>query len=141
MTGHVDPERAAFKAFAALPQDAPIAMLNLVRYREIAAYPEGTEPCTGKQAYRRYARAAAAPFERAGGRILWGGTPELLLIGPAEERWDTAFIAAYPSAAAFLAMLADPEYREAVRHRTAAVADSRLIRCTPDGGAFGPARA
>ncbi|OYW22526.1 MULTISPECIES: hypothetical protein [unclassified Sphingomonas] len=29
---------------------------------------------------------------------------------------------------AFLAMLADPDYREAVKHRSAAVLDSQLIR-------------
>ncbi|HAQ87378.1 MAG TPA: DUF1330 domain-containing protein, partial [Pseudomonas sp.] len=32
---------------------------------------------------------------------------------------------------AFLAMLADPEYRAATIHRTAALADSRLIGCNP----------
>jgi hypothetical protein len=36
-------------------------------------------------------------------------------------------------------MLRDPEYRTAVVHRQAAVADSRLIRCFPSepGAAFG----
>ena len=36
-----------------------------------------------------------------------------------------------PSKAAFLSMLADPEYRAATEHRTAALADSRLIATTP----------
>ena len=48
--------------------------------------------------------------------------------GPADERWDYAFIARYPNAGAFLAMVTDPVYREAVKHRQAAVEDSRLIR-------------
>ena len=39
MTGHIDPERAQFEAFKALPRDRPINMLNLVRVRERAAYP------------------------------------------------------------------------------------------------------
>ena len=30
---HIDPERAAFDAFKALPRDAPIEMLNLLRFR------------------------------------------------------------------------------------------------------------
>ena len=34
---------------------------------------------------------------------------------------------------AFLGMLADPEYRAATVHRTAALADSRLIGCLPPG--------
>jgi uncharacterized protein (DUF1330 family) len=54
---------------------------------------------------------------------------QTVLTGPADEHWDTVFVAHYPSASAFLAMVTDPEYREAVKHRQAAVATSRLIRC------------
>jgi len=36
---HIDPERAQFDAFKALPRDTPIHMLNLVRFRDEAAYP------------------------------------------------------------------------------------------------------
>jgi hypothetical protein len=38
------------------------------------------------------------------------------------------FIAEYPSVAAFVEMIRDPMYRDAVKHRQAAVEDSRLIR-------------
>ena len=37
----------------------------------------------------------------------------------------------YPGGGAFLAMVTDPEYRELVKHRQAAVEDSRLIRMAP----------
>ncbi|WP_245605418.1 DUF1330 domain-containing protein [Roseicyclus elongatus] len=62
-----------------------------------------------------------------------------MLIGPEEDLWDLAFSAEYPSVDAFVSMLRDPDYRKAVRHRQAAVADSRLIRMAPGtpGGAFG----
>ncbi|MBM3555559.1 MAG: DUF1330 domain-containing protein, partial [Alphaproteobacteria bacterium] len=48
-------------------------------------------------------------------------------------------IAEYPSVAAFVAMIRDPAYREAVKHRQAAVLDSRLIRLAPakPGAVFG----
>jgi hypothetical protein len=52
-----------------------------------------------------------------------------MLTGPEDEHWDTVFIAHYPSAHAFLAMVTDADYREAVIHWQAAVADSRLVRC------------
>ena len=51
-----------------------------------------------------------------------------MLIGPSEEKWDECFIAQYPSVGAFVQMVRDPIYREAVKHRQAAVLDSRLIR-------------
>jgi uncharacterized protein (DUF1330 family) len=63
-----------------------------------------------------------------GGDIIWRGSFECTLIGPGEERWDALFIARYPNARAFLAMVTDPEYQEAVVHRQAAVETSRLIR-------------
>lgn len=61
------------------------------------------------------------------------------MIGPQSERWDIAFIAEYPSVAAFVTMLRDPAYREAVKHRQAAVADSQLVRLRPGrpGAHFG----
>jgi uncharacterized protein (DUF1330 family) len=132
---HVDPERAAFEAFKNLPRDTPIEMINLLRYRAQAAYPadhpDVARDLTGADAYRAYSRASGPIFARVGGTIVWSGTPTLVLIGPADEQWDAAFIARYPSAAAFLEMVSDPIYRQAVIHRQAAIETSRLIRCTP----------
>lgn len=132
---HVDPERAAFEAFKALPRDVPIEMLNLLRFRDRAQYPAdhpaAAEGLSGAEAYRRYSAESGPVFAGLGGAILWSGTPEVVLIGPAEERWDAAFIARYPDAAAFLAMVTDPAYRAAVVHRQAAVETSRLIRMAP----------
>lgn len=144
MTGSIDPTREAMAAFRDLPLDQPIAMLNLLRFRGRADYAAQVDPVidrdvSGAEAYAAYGRAAAAPFARAGGRQAWLGTPQLTVIGPADERWDLAFIAEYPSGEAFLGMLRDPEYQAAVVHRQAAVADSRLIRCEArrPGPAFG----
>ncbi|MGN6820142.1 MAG: DUF1330 domain-containing protein [Sphingomonas sp.] len=132
---HIDPTRAQFDAFKALPRDAPIAMLNLIRYREHAAYPDGHESAalglSGAQAYARYGEESGPIFRRVGGSVIWSGAPQLVLTGPADEAWDSAFVALYPGAHAFLEMVTDPAYRLAVVHRQAAVATSRLIRCAP----------
>lgn len=138
---YVDPERAVFDAFKALPRDTAIAMINLIRYRALAAYPDD-HPCAAEQlsgavAYRHYAEESEPVFARVGGRIAWSGAPELVLIGPSDEAWDAAFIAHYASASAFLEMVTDPVYRKAVVHRQAAVATSRLIRCAPRESAAG----
>jgi uncharacterized protein (DUF1330 family) len=135
---HVDPTSARFAAFRALPDAGPIHMLNLIRLRERAVYADG-RAASGREAYRAYGRESAPVFQRVGGRQHWLGRFETTLIGPEDERWDVVFIAAYPSAAAFVEMVRDPVYREAVKHRTAAVADSRLIRLAPlsPGRGFG----
>jgi uncharacterized protein (DUF1330 family) len=135
MTGSIDPLREQFEAFKALPRDQPIQMLNLVRLNAKAAYPEGHpdhgKDLTGLDAYRAYGRTTAHIFARVGGRQVWVGRPQTVVTGPADERWDLAFIAEYPGGGAFLAMVTDPEYRELVKHRQAAVEDSRLIRLEP----------
>jgi uncharacterized protein (DUF1330 family) len=138
MTGYVDPTKEAFAAFRANDRAGPIHMLNLVRFRDKAAYPDGRD-ATGAQAYAAYGRDSYPIFSRLGGRIVWRGNFELMLIGPGEEKWDECFVAEYPSVAAFVAMLRDPGYREAVKHRQAAVLDSRLIRLAPaqTGSGFG----
>ena len=149
LLNHVNPTREQFKAIFGLPLDQPVEMLNLLRFKPLAQYAPGDpehreQPAiSGAEAYARYSAAATPIFERVGGSQLWIGRPELLMIGPAAETWELAFIARYPTAQAFVDMLRDPDYNRATRHRTAAVADSRLIRCAalPAGRTFQPGRA
>jgi hypothetical protein len=54
MTGHVDPTKQAFASFRANDRPGPIHMLNLVRFRDRAAYPDGRE-ATGAEAYASWA--------------------------------------------------------------------------------------
>jgi uncharacterized protein (DUF1330 family) len=136
MPGYIDPTKEAFAAFRASDRPGPIHMLNLVKLRAKAAYPDG-RAATGAEAYQAYGRDSLPVFSRLGGSILWRGKFESTLIGPLEERWDFAFIAQYPSVAAFVEMIRDPVYREAVKHRQAAVEDSRLIRLAPGGAGIG----
>lgn len=137
MSYYVDPERAQFEAFKELPREQPIMMLNLVRFRKKAYYEDDRE-ATGAEAYAAYGKESGPVFRRVGGEIIWRGKPELMLIGPADKRWDVIFVARYPAASAFLEMVTDPDYRIAVKHRQAAVLDSRLIRMAEAdmGGGF-----
>lgn len=130
MNQHIDPTREAFDAFKALPRDTPIHMLNLIRLNDTAVYPDG-ERCPGSEAYRRYGEYSGPIFRELGGRIVWRGTQECMLTGPPDKHWEIAFIARYPHAGAFLAMVTDPGYRKIVIHRQVAVQDSRLIRFAP----------
>lgn len=136
--GHVDPSKDGFAEFVANDRPGPIQMLNLVRLRDRAEYDDGRES-TGAEAYQAYGRESGPIFQRLGGKIIWQGRFEQMLIGPADERWDHCFIAEYPSVDAFAQMIRDPAYREAVKHRQAAVEDSRLVRhaVLPAGSSFG----
>jgi len=138
MAGHIDPTREQFGAMMKMADDDAVQMLNLIRLNETARYEDGRET-TGAEAYKTYGKESGPIFARVGGKIVWAGNPKLVLIGPDDERWDIAFIAEYPSAAAFGEMVKDEAYQQAVKHRQAAVADSRLIRMAPRpvGAGFG----
>ena len=135
MTQYRDTERAQFEIFKSLPRDTPIDMLNLVQFHPQAEYPAdhplASEDLTGAQAYANYGAGSGPVMARVGCEIIWRGGFEVSLIGGPDEHWDTMFIAHYPNAGAFLAMVTDPDYQKAVVHRQAAVMDSRLIRTTP----------
>lgn len=132
---YVDPSRANFDAFKALPRDTPIHMLNLIRFKDKADYPEGHELAgkglSGREAYALYMRTIQPVLERAGGKMAWKGAFECMVTGPEEWGWDETFVMGYPNAAAFLSMVKDPDYAPVVVHRQAAVQDSRLVRFQP----------
>ena len=140
---YIDPSPVNFAAFKDLPRDEPIHMLNLLRYRDLAEYPEGHEHhgngWSGRRAYEEYGRTSGPIFSRVGGTMVWRGAFQTMVTGPDAMRWDDGFIAQYPNSAAFFEMIKDPAYQKAVVNRTAALADSRLVRFKPGetGSGFG----
>ena len=122
--------------FIADSQDAgPIVMINLLRYRDRAEYPSGSsaEPCSGRDAYQRYSAAVMPMLIAVGGKALWLGNVKRTVIGPASDRWDDAILVQYPSRKAFLTMVSTSDYQSVAVHRTAALADSRLIATVSSG--------
>ena len=129
---HIDPPPENWATFKSLPRDTPIQMLNLIRLRDLADYPEGHpnhgKGLTGREAYAIYKAGIAPIIAAAGGGMVWQPPLECVVTGPADE-WDEAFVMGYPNSGAFMAMVKNPHYiADVVPHRTAAVADSRLIR-------------
>ena len=129
---YLDPTRETFDTFKALARDVPINMLNLLRFHEVAQYPanhpNAAKGWSGERAYAEYGKTSGPIFARVGGTIIWRGQMECVVIGPAEQQWDSSFIARYPNSGAFMEMVTDPEYQKAVVNRQAAVLTSRLIR-------------
>lgn len=118
------------KAFAALPDDdGAVSMLNLLRYRERAEYvghPE-QQPCSGREAYARYAKLAFPLVSAVGARPVFIGICIGHVIAPPSERWDDLLLVEYPTRHAFVDALTSTAYRAISFHRTAALQDSRLI--------------
>ena len=112
--------------------DGPIAMLNLLRFREIADYSSAPElapdePVSGAEAYRRYAEHTTPYLTDSGGEVILQGAGGDFFIGPDDERWDHVLIVRQRSLADFFAFAENPGYQAGIGHRTAALADSRLL--------------
>lgn len=92
--------KAQWQAMKSLPQDTPLHMINLIRLRDKADYPADHtkfgKGLSGLEAYRDYGLESTPFLAAVGGKQVWLGTPELVVIGPADELWDIAFIAEYP---------------------------------------------
>ena len=119
---------ASLKAFAE-SNGYSIVMVNLMQVRPNAAYEAPLAGnCTGYEALARYTNESATVRQAAGAELVWSGQAFQMPIGPSEKVWDLVALVRYPSASAYLTMIATEAYEAAARrHRTAALSDSRLI--------------
>jgi uncharacterized protein (DUF1330 family) len=107
-------------------------MLNLLRFRAVADYTASSDlapeaPISGAEAYDRYIAHTLPHLRKSGGDVIFLGAGGAWLIGPDGERWDRAMLVRQKSVAAFMAFAADEAYLAGIGHRTAALADSRLL--------------
>jgi uncharacterized protein (DUF1330 family) len=110
-------------------EDGPFVMVNLLKFKERAEYPDGSEPeLSGREAYARYGAAVQACLASVGGKSVFAGAVTDLLLGEVEELWDMAALAQYPSRAAMMAMVQSPEYQAIEKHRIAGLAGQLNIR-------------
>ncbi len=120
--------------------DRPIWMLNFLSFRTTATYPgreadvPGGSANSGERAYARYGQGLVRPLTRVGGHIAWSSRSVGLLPDTDDGDWDQIAIAVYPSPAAMLTMLGDPDYKAAHVHRAAGLARTRLLATQPLAG-------
>jgi hypothetical protein len=115
-------------------QDAPFLMLNLMRYHDLAAYPEDHPDAgaglTGRQADDRY-----APLE-----ILLDLGAEVVLFGDVaaqvggEHPWDRVAVVRYPSVRSFIDMQDRPDFVARHVHKEAGMRETIIAVCRPVGG-------
>ena len=133
----VFPNREQIEGFMALGQDGPIYMLNLLKFKEKAEYPDGRDTdLTGAEAYAVYSAEVAGHLATVGGRPMFAAKVQRLMLGEVEELWDTAAIAMYPSRKAMMDMLSSADYQASAVHRTAGLAGQLNIELVEPMGAW-----
>jgi haloalkane dehalogenase len=97
------PTPAQMQDFIALPDDHPIVMVNLLKFK----------PNGGQAEYAKYAAAIQPILEKLGAKVLFAGKSEYCLIGKAD--WDMVALVQYPRKKTLFQMSMSPEYR-AIHH-------------------------
>lgn len=131
----VVPNAEQMAGFAEPGADGPIHMVNLLKFKDKAAYADGRDTdLTGRQAYGLYSAEVAKLILEVGGGLVFGAQVERLMLGEVEDLWDTVAIAMYPSRAAMLEMMQMPRYQQIAVHRAAGLAGQLNIETTGAGG-------
>jgi uncharacterized protein (DUF1330 family) len=119
----ITPNREQFAALAAAAErdDGPVVMLNLLKFK----------PAGGDREYGEYGDAATRMVRDSGGRIIYAGRCDHVLIGDEAERWDAVAVVEYPSRRAFIEMVSRRDYQQAHEHREAGLERTVVIATTP----------
>ena len=119
----VMPNEKQMEEFLEEGNDEPIFMVNLLKFKEKAEYPDKRETdLSGREAYAIYGAEVVKHLEKVGGKPIFGSDVIRLMLGEVEELWDQVAIAMYPNRKAMLKMISDPDYIESAQHRVAGLA-------------------
>lgn len=111
-------------ALRMLPDDGPVTMLNLMRFRERSLDGNGS----GWDAYLRYSALTIKLIKARGGTIIWTGNAEAVALGEsARHRWDYVALVRYLSRAAFIDMMTSDDYAAANVERENGCADHAIL--------------
>jgi uncharacterized protein (DUF1330 family) len=125
----IGPTKEQIEALVNSELETPVVMLNLLKFADRTAG-NGDDAQSGRDSYARYGDRVRSMLEQVGGRVLWQGRADSVVIGGEGDDWDGVILVEYPSRAAFLEMTSSPKYQEVSKDRTAGLADSRLIAMT-----------
>lgn len=122
----IRPNKAQFVELMEASDVGPVVMLNLLKFKAQAEGSEGS----GAGEYAKYGDAVVQMVEARGGKVLWMGRADQILIGDVADDWDSVALVEYPSRKAFVEMVSTPEYEQAHEHRESGLERTVLIACT-----------
>lgn len=120
---HIDQE--SLKQVALDNPDAPVYILNLLKFREKAAEGFGVDGLSGEEAFHVYSKKFYVLNEQLGGEAIWMGPAGVTFVG--SEQWHLIVLARYPDRQKLVDFMAGESYAEIADIRAAALEDSRMI--------------
>ncbi len=113
------------KGLLELDQQAPVVMVNLMRFRERSLDGDGS----GWDAYLRYSALTVPMIKARGGTLLWTGDAKTVALGRQDgNQWDYLALVHYPTVSAFMDMMTSADYEQRCDpHRTNGCAEHVII--------------
>ncbi len=136
VVNQVNPSPERMQEFFGGDEDGAFVMVNLLKFKDRAEYPDGRETdLSGAEAYALYGAAVVERLAAVGAKPRYSGSVTGLMLGEVEENWDMVALAEYPSLEAMKTMIMSPEYQAISVHRTAGLEGQLNIKTKP--GALG----
>lgn len=110
------------------PPDQPVVMVNLLKFKPRADASEGD--ASGQEAYGRYAEQMRKVVESQGGRFIWAGRVDSMVIGEEDPNFHVVALVEYPSRQKFLEIVGSQKVREIGEHRSAGLESQWLLATT-----------
>ena len=113
----------------ALEPQAPVVMLNLMRFRKRSLDGDGS----GWDAYLRYSALTVPMIKARGGTLLWTGDAKTVALGElAGHQWDYVALVYYPTVAAFIDMMTSADYETKCDPHRRNGCEEHVIICTKE---------
>ena len=123
-----NPEPSQIKELLEGPDDTPVVMVNLLSFKDQAD--GGNEGMSGVESYRLYGEKMREFVESKGGRFIWSGRVDSMVIGEADADFDIIALVEYPNRKAFVEIATSAHVQEIGQDRTKGLAGQWLIATT-----------
>ena len=124
LTNHVSPTDAQLAELQTYPQNTPLVMLNILKFKAQTSSNE-----TGLEVYARYLKNAMQFVEKSDGKVVWKGQVHSTVIGNSVNQPHIVLLVEYPTVNHFFAMVSNPEYQKIAGDRSIALEYGGLIAC------------
>jgi uncharacterized protein (DUF1330 family) len=122
------PEPRQIQDLMSGPKDTPVVMVNLLSFKQDAD--GGNEGMTGQESYMRYGGNMRKFVESKGGRFIWTGRVDSMVIGESDAEFQVIALVEYPSRKAFIEIASSPYVAEIGEDRKKGLAGQWLIATT-----------
>lgn len=113
--------REALNAIFATQDESAIAVVNLLKFHDVAQYKEGSpeygQNLSGREAYTRYVNVFSLLLKEYGGSVQFWGMTEAYFTG--DSNWDATWINVYPNRETFKRVTSDQRFKDIFYHRQA----------------------